>query len=138
MLKQLIVTGGLVALSVLFFKCLLDDYEKENGTTPKSVADISDEQLCVEHLSSGEVKSWFIEKNPDKKYTNIMFYPTNDKIEKFGLNYFVFSDSENYIVQAVFDSNADKVITSRVIVYKELNQMLDELMKKNNGVVILD
>lgn len=138
MLKQLIVTGGLVALSVLILKCLLDNYEKENGMTPKSVVDVSDEQLYVDQLLPGDVKSWFVEKNPDKKYTNIMFYPTKDKIEKFGLSGVIFSDFEKYIVQAVFDSDTDNVIASRAIVYRELDQVLDDLMNKSNGVVILD
>ena len=138
MLKELIITGGLVAISVLILKYLFERFEEENGKAPDTIADVADEQLYVDSVSAGDVKSWFVEKNADKKYTNILFYPTTDKIEKFGLDNFDFSDDENYLVQAIFDSETDEVIVSRIIVYREISSKLAELLEKNNGAVILD
>lgn len=138
MLKELIITGGLVTISVLILKYLFERFEEENGKVPDTIADVADEQLYVDSVSAGDVKSWFVEKNADKKYTNILFYPTTDKIEKFGLDDFAFSDDENYLVQAIFDSETDKVIVSRIIVYREISSKLAELLEKNNGAVILD
>lgn len=137
MLKEFIITGGMVALAVLIFKLLLDQHEELHPGEEKNIKDLTDEQLIVDEVSPGEIKSWYMNKNPNRNYTNVLIRPTAENLEKFDIPDSLFNDAENYLVQVVFDDADDKLISCRVIIYNTLNSQIADLLD-NSGVVIFD
>ena len=138
MLKELLVTSSIVALSVMIFKILMEAAADKSGGTPTNAVDVSDEHLYTDTVMPGDIKGWFIQKNPDGKHTNILLYPTEKNMGIYNINRVFRDTGEKYLIQAVFNQDTNEIVVSRRIVYNNICKSLSDLLEENNGTIIFD
>lgn len=134
-----IIAGGLAAAAVIAFILIKCRGEK------KDISSATDDQLVVTQLASSDITSWFKEKNPDGKYTNIVMLANSDSLSKMNLpkesvNAYkeLIENSSNVVIQALVDKGSDDVILTRAVLYDTMSEKLEKLFNDNNGVIILE
>ena len=138
--EMIFVIGGVAVVAVIVAMILAN----KKGDKA-SIVDSMDEQLVVIDLRADDIKSWFKQKNPDDKYTNIVMRMTAENLKSVNVSEenraaleSAVKDAEKCIIQAVVDNEADEIVSCRAVVYENISEKLDTLLTENNGVLILE
>ena len=138
--EMIFVIGGVAVVAVIVAMILAN----KKGDKA-SIVDSMDEQLVVIDLRADDIKSWFKQKNPDDKYTNIVMRMTAENLKSVNVSEenraaleSASKDAEKCIIQAVVDNEADEIVSCRAVVYENISEKLDTLLTENNGVLILE
>lgn len=134
------IAGGVTLAAVLLTFLIL---KSRNGK--EDLASATDDQLVVSELSSSDITSWFKEKNPDGKFTNIVMLVSDETLSKMQLPAEVvnkcsdfLADSKNVILQAIVNNDTDKVELTRSVIFDTISEKLGKLLRDNNGVLIIE
>lgn len=136
----LFIAGGVTLAAVLLtFLILKSRSGKENLTSA------TDDQLIVSEVSSSDITSWFKEKNPEGKLTNVVMLVSDETLSKMNLPTDVINscsvllaDSKNVILQAIVNKESDKVELTRAVIFETMSEKLGKLLMDNNGVLIIE
>lgn len=132
-----IVGGAIAVAGVIGFMC----YKNHSGSSEKLtdlVNHTTNEQLVVDKLTGSDLTPWFRQKNADKKFKNVVLYPNKKNIAKFNLPQNVEEDMGNMLIQALFDENNNKIILSRSVMFESMDTALAEILKTNDGMLIVE
>lgn len=137
--STLLVAGGAAVVVAGTIGFML--YKKYSGTSEKLsdlVNQTTDEQLVVDKLRGSDLTPWFRQKNAEKKFKNVILYPDQNNIAKFNLPQNVEEDTGNMLIQALFDESNNKIILSRSVMFESIDNSLEEILKKNDGMIIVE
>lgn len=137
----LFIAGGAALAAIIVALIIL-----RTKNSSKSVVAAMDEQYMVQNLTGADLKTWFAAKNPDGKYTNLIMALSPDIVgsmnisetDKQALNK-ISEETGNCIIQAVVDPNNDsEIVCCRACVYETMSEKLENLLKENNGTLIIE
>ena len=138
--EAFLITGGVViAAAVIAFLVI----RSKNGKT--DITQTADDHLVVSELSASNITSWFKEKNPNGKYTNIVMLANNETFSKMNVSAeirescnMLLGEAKNVVLQATFDDENDAVVMTRAIAFETMSEKLQKLFTENNGIIILE
>lgn len=125
--KTLAVVAGAMAGAMLL---AIEQYKKSEQKN-----DIIGEKIYVDQLNMGEIKSWFKDKLMDSGKKGIIFYPTKENLEKWKID---IEESENELIQVVYDEQTNKIMDYREISFSEISVKLNELLRSSGGTIVVD
>lgn len=135
-----IIGGAVVVAGVVGYACYKKYAKSEDS--PAKMTDVfntsTDEQLVVDNLDGRSLTSWFRAKNPEKKYSNVILYPSLKNINQFNLPKNIEVDAGNMVIQAIFDDKADKVVLCRSVMFETMESNLSNMLEQNDGMIIVE
>lgn len=136
----LFIAGGVTLAAVLLTFLIL-----KSRSGKESLISATDDQLIVSEVSSSDITSWFKEKNPEGKLTNVVMLVSDETLGKMHLPADVINscsillaDSKNVILQAIVNKESDKVELTRAVIFETMSEKLGKLLMDNNGVLIIE
>lgn len=93
------------------------------------------EQIFVDKLNIGEIKSWFVGKMENENQKGVVFLPTRENTEKWKVK---MPENKHQIIQIVYDMNLDQVVAYRQIAFTEMSDKLKTLLDYNGGTLVID
>lgn len=130
MVKE-IVAGMVGAACITAILYAVAQYRKS-----KDLDELKGDKIYVDELNSGEIKSWFKDKLTGEGCKGLVFYPTKENLNKWkGIK---IDEMESVLIQAVYDGNKDQIVAYREIYFSVLSSKLDELVKDNGGVFVVE
>lgn len=128
MVKEVLIgVAGVIVVAAIVAVVKYQMSKKENGEEV--------EKIFVDELNIGEIKAWFKDKLLNEDQKGVVFYPTKENMEKWKVK---IPDNENLLIQIVYDTNTDSVLSYREITFAELSEKLKELMDNNGGTLVID
>ncbi len=146
MTHELLYLAGGASLAIIIVALILH-YAKTSGKLgANAISDSMDEQLVVEKLNSGDLTSWFKQKNSEGKNTNLIMYLSPQSIASMKMSEKnkkelkdLLKESDKIILQAVVSKEDDaKIIISRAVIFDTIAEKLESLLNENNGVLIVE
>lgn len=128
MVKEVLIgVAGVIVVAAIVAVVKYQMSKKENGEEV--------EKIFVDELNIGEIKAWFKDKLLSEEQKGVVFYPTKENTEKWKVK---IPEDENLLIQIVYDTNTDSVVSYREITFAELSEKLKELMDNNGGTLVID
>lgn len=127
MVKEILIgAGGVVVVAAVIAAIHYQMVHKD---------DESIESVFIDELNMGEIKKWFIEKITVDSLKGVVFYPTKENIEKWGVK---MQEQENMLIQLVYNQDKNEVVAYRKIAFAELSLELKKLLNTNGGTIVID
>ena len=128
MIKEVLFgAAGVIAVAAIIAVIKYQMDQKENGEEIESI--------FVDELNIGEIKTWFADKLEAENMKGVILYPTKENTEKWKIK---MPESDNMLIQIVYDEEADTVTAYSEIGFSNLSPKLKELIDANGGTVVLE
>lgn len=137
---RFLAVGVVLGMAVATWVCI-SKYRNREIDAVKYLND----SLVVSKLTGNDVISWFETKDPGNEYISVVLLVSEEALNKLKLPDASLKNIEsmllkhkNVILQAILDKKNNKVVSSRSIIFGELEEGLANLLNSNNGYVVID
>lgn len=128
MIKEIFTcVGGVVVATAIV---AIVKYQWEKGKDNEKI-----ERIFVDELNIGEIKGWFSDKIADENQKGILFEPTKENVVRWNMK---IPEKNNTLIQAIYDTSTDSILSYREIVFSTLSKSLKELLVSNNGAIVIE
>lgn len=128
MIKEVLFgAAGVIAIAAIIAVVRYQMMQKENGEEVES--------LFVDELNMGELKAWFVDKLEMESTKGVVLLPTKENTEKWKVK---MPESDNMLIQIVYDEGADNITAYREIGFSSLSPKLKELLDTNGGTLVIE
>ena len=128
MIKEIFTcVGGVVVVTAIV---AIAKYQWEKGKDNEKI-----ERIFVDELNIGEIKGWFSDKIAGENQKGILFEPTKENVVRWNMK---IPEKNNTLIQAIYDTSTDSILSYREIVFSTLSNSLKELLVSNNGAIVIE